>query len=158
MERILVFSDTHGNVNNMLKAIDQVSGADRIFHLGDNMRDAVKLSDLTKIPVTCVAGNCDPGALPKEETVYICGKKLLLTHGHLFAVKYGLDRLSYYAEEQEADAVFYGHTHASAIDYYGKIILVNPGSLREPRGSSYTFAVVTVSEKAIFPKIVDLAL
>ena len=107
MERIAVFSDTHGNVERMVKALNQIGQADRVFHLGDNIRDAIRLSDQIKIPVTSVIGNCDFGSAgPAEETVRICGRKLLLLHGHKYGVKYGLDRLSYYAEECEADAVF----------------------------------------------------
>lgn len=157
MERIAVFSDTHGNVERMVKALNQIGQADRVFHLGDNIRDAIRLSDQIKIPVTSVIGNCDFGSAgPAEETVRICGRKLLLLHGHKYGVKYGLDRLSYYAEECKADAVFFGHTHAASIGFYGKILMMNPGSLREPAGGGYTFGVVTVSEKAILPKTVEL--
>ena len=61
MERIAVFSDTHGNVERMVKALNQIGQADRVFHLGDNIRDAIRLSDQIKIPVTSVIGNCDFG-------------------------------------------------------------------------------------------------
>ncbi len=154
MERIAVFSDTHGSTERMLKALEQIEPVDRVFHLGDNIKDAISLSDRISVPVTCVMGNCDFNALGNsEETVYVCGKKLLLVHGHRQSVKYGMDRLYMYAQSQGADAVFFGHTHMPSIQYKGRMLLMNPGSLKEPRKGDCTFGVVTVSEDGIFPEI-----
>ena len=40
--KMLVLSDSHGNVENMARAVEQVQ-PDRIAHLGDVMRDGEKL-------------------------------------------------------------------------------------------------------------------
>ena len=42
MEKILILSDSHGNVNNMILAVKQAR-PDRIIHLGDCWADAQKL-------------------------------------------------------------------------------------------------------------------
>ena len=43
--KILVLSDSHGNVSNMAAAVEQTAPR-MIFHLGDCWRDAEKLHDL----------------------------------------------------------------------------------------------------------------
>ena len=41
--KLLVFSDSHGNIEHMRRAVEQ-ERPDQILHLGDVMRDAVELS------------------------------------------------------------------------------------------------------------------
>ena len=106
--------------------------------------------------MTCVKGNCDFGGAEAEELVQILGHKILLTHGHNYGVKYSIDRLCYAAEEKQAEAAFFGHTHRPLVDYYHGILLFNPGSLGEPRGGRGTFGMVLVSKEGIFPKVVEL--
>ena len=43
--RILVLSDSHGNVDNMARAVE-LTAPDRVLHLGDCWRDAEDLRDL----------------------------------------------------------------------------------------------------------------
>ena len=59
MKRILVLSDSHGNVNNMVTAVGRLH-PDMIIHLGDCWADAEQLH--RKFPMTVmeqVPGNCD---------------------------------------------------------------------------------------------------
>lgn len=86
---------------------------DHIFHLGDVLRDAQTLArDWPDIPMTCVAGNCDGTvSTPAARLVELGGKRLFITHGHPYHVKTGHTTAIYAALEQEADALFYGHTH-----------------------------------------------
>ena len=59
MERILVLSDSHGNVDNMIEAVNNTE-PDRIIHLGDCFADARKLhKKFPEIPMAQVPGNCD---------------------------------------------------------------------------------------------------
>ena len=56
--KILVLSDSHGNVDNMARCVEMV-GPRHILHLGDCLRDAEALHDLfPDIPMTTVPGNC----------------------------------------------------------------------------------------------------
>ena len=57
--KLLVFSDSHGNIEHMRRAVEQEK-PDQILHLGDVMRDAVELSrSYPNIPLELVPGNCD---------------------------------------------------------------------------------------------------
>ena len=62
--KILVFSDSHGNEDNMVRAVERErpSTLDAIVHLGDGWRDAEALHRLyPRIPLEQVPGNCDLG-------------------------------------------------------------------------------------------------
>lgn len=154
--RILVLSDTHRHLEPMKRAIARAGPVDYIFHLGDNRADAGQISKYSDAKVVCVRGNCDSIG-ETEQTVFLEGQKLLLTHGHSYAVKYSLDRLSYLAEERQADAVLFGHTHMPLTEYAGGRLLYNPGSVGEPRGGRRpTFGLLLVTRDGIFPKTVEL--
>ena len=136
--RILVFSDTHSDVGSCADVIERIQGTDMILHCGDYLRDALKLEKAyPEKEFRHVAGNCDPGATCKEEIITADGKKIFLTHGDLYGVKSGYERITYRARELGADIAVFGHTH---IPLYEKIkiaggtppelILLNPGSVR----------------------------
>ena len=64
MKKILVLSDSHGNVNNMVTAVRNTH-PDQIIHLGDCWVDAEKLhQQFPMIMMEQVPGNCDckPGS------------------------------------------------------------------------------------------------
>ncbi len=87
MKRILVLSDSHGNVNNMVTAVGRLH-PDMIIHLGDCWADAEQLH--RKFPMTVmeqVPGNCDCRQEVQERILLIEGKKILICHGHTFNVK-----------------------------------------------------------------------
>ncbi len=59
MKKILVLSDSHGNVNNMVTAVRNTH-PDQIIHLGDCWVDAEKLhQQFPMIMMEQVPGNCD---------------------------------------------------------------------------------------------------
>ena len=104
MKRILVLSDSHGNVNNMVTAVSRLH-PDMIIHLGDCWADAEQLH--RKFPMTVmeqVPGNCDCRQEVQERILLIEGKKILICHGHTFNVKAGYLNLEYAAEERKVDA------------------------------------------------------
>ena len=147
--KILLLSDTHGNHNGMQRAVNQFStNADLIVHCGDGPRgDAVWLRDNCRnSTVVCVAGNCDVlrNEFKEIEFLELCGHKIMVTHGHLFSAKSGLERLAYKASEEGADIVFFGHTHNQTDVIIGGVRLINPGS-----ASKYlpTCAVVEMDDK-----------
>ena len=149
--KILVVSDTHGDISGVQEALRREGPVDYVFHLGDNARDAARIQ--TTAHMVSVLGNCDFGGAPLTETVFLCGNRLLLTHGHGQGVKYGLQRLAYFAAEQEVDAAFFGHTHVPLIDYYGSILLMNPGSISRPRGRKPTYGVVELTDGFLKPDV-----
>ena len=98
--KMLVLSDSHGNVENMARAVEQVQ-PDRIAHLGDVMCDGEKLHALfPAIPLDQVPGNCDLAAFDAPEKLLLVeDKRVLLCHGHTLHVKEGLLTAMYAALE-----------------------------------------------------------
>lgn len=155
--KILVLSDSHGNVENMAKAVELVQPR-LILHLGDVMRDAEKLRHLfPDIPMECVPGNCDlrPGE-PAERLLFLEDKRVLICHGHTYGVKQSLTRAGLAADEKQLDLFLFGHTHRPLWDYHGRTVFVNPGSI----GSCIrpTYAVVEIENGRIGGRIGALAL
>ena len=129
MKKILVLSDSHGNVNNMVTAVSRLQ-PDIIIHLGDCWADAEQLH--RKFPMTImeqVPGNCDCRQDIPERILLIEGKKILICHGHTFNVKAGYLNLEYAAEERKVDAALFGHTHRVFYDKHNRIAYMNPGSI-----------------------------
>ena len=59
--KYLVLSDSHGNVDNMVRAVELVK-PQGIIHLGDGWRDVEELRELfPSLPLEHVPGNCDFG-------------------------------------------------------------------------------------------------
>ncbi len=132
MKRILVLSDSHGNVNNMVIAVRNEK-PDMIIHLGDCWADAEQL--LKKFPeilLERVPGNCDCPQAFEERVLMIEGKRVLICHGHTFNVKAGYLGLSMGAQAEHADAALFGHTHCVYQDFYQGITYLNPGSIGAP--------------------------
>ncbi len=155
--RVLVISDTHGDVNRALSAYALAEPVDVIIHLGDGCADASQLCQALGIPVVNVAGNCDLGANAPRELVWECeGKRILLTHGDRYQVKSGLSRLRQRAEEIGVDAVLFGHTHQALLGKQSGLLLVNPGSLAS-YGLHRSYAVLNIAQEGITVQHFDIA-
>ena len=80
MKRVLVLSDSHGNLNNMIYAVKTVS-PELIIHLGDCWADATLLQKkFPNIPMEQVPGNCDCTQEFAERVLLIEGKSVLICH------------------------------------------------------------------------------
>ena len=134
--RVCVISDTHRHRHELLTAVKLVQPVDAIWHLGDEVSDARWLALRVDWPVLSVAGNWDVGVkdAPLMRMENLGFAKVLLVHGHALRVKEGLDGLYAATLEFGADAVCFGHTHAPMGTVVGGRLMVNPGSLAEPRG------------------------
>ena len=143
--KILVCSDSHGNLDNLVRAVER-EAPDRIYHLGDGWRDAQRLhAQFPDIPLEQVPGNCDWSVQsPAELLLTIRGKRILLCHGHTYGVKQSLVTAGFAAEEQQLDLFLFGHTHRPLVDRRGRTLFLNPGSIgRSPRPS---YATVTIRD------------
>ena len=155
--RIAVISDSHGGKLHLERFAElcRKERFDQVFHLGDVVDDALWLRrqlDSLQIPVALVAGNCDFYSRENRELLLtLGGKRFLLVHGDKYGVKYGYDRLSYYAEEKRADCTLFGHTHSAFAGYVGNALLVNPGALK-----SGSMCILEVSGGDILPRITDI--
>ena len=134
--KVLVFSDTHGSFGPMLRALREIR-PDAVVHLGDGEKDAAKVkAEHPGVPFYQVSGNCDYGSsLPDETVVSLGGVRVLLCHGHRYAVDWGrLDSMVYAAQEKGCSLVLFGHTHSPENTELGGVKLVNPGTAgRGPR-------------------------
>lgn len=66
------------------------------------------------------------------------------THGHLFGVKSGYERIAEYAADCGADVVLFGHTHYKTLRHGTPFspALFNPGSLRD----THSYGVITITD------------
>ena len=110
--KILVFSDSHRYTGGMIQAIEEQQ-PDLVVHLGDLQRDAEELALLyPKLSMVTVPGNCDGWTTdPLERQFMVCGKRVLLSHGHIWHVKQGYDAALRAARNAGAHLLLFGHTH-----------------------------------------------
>ncbi len=130
--RIVVTSDTHRNSRDFFRIIDRhESNADLIINLGDSESE-IQLLEITKpnLNIKCVAGNCDfSSTAPLEQFITFDGKKIFFTHGHMYYVKHGYQKLQERAELEGVDICLFGHTHTPYIETINGILYMNPGAV-----------------------------
>ena len=150
--RILVFSDTHGSISNCVKVIDAIQKVDMIIHLGDILRDVDDLNALyPDIPIVYVCGNNDfhRGNVPYDKMVEVEDKKIFITHGHLYRVKYEYDTVFNKAMSVNADIVLFGHTHEGYENHRQGIFMMNPGSISLPYRGRGSYGVIEIDDGKI---------
>jgi putative phosphoesterase len=153
----LALSDSHGKLSAIQRALDRFGDTEYIFHLGDYDSDAKYIAEHSRAKVMRVRGNCDlMSGEPYFREIFICGQKIILTHGHQLKVKYSVNRLLYYAQENEAKAILFGHTHMPYCEFEDGIWMVNPGSVAEPRAGLPSAARLLIGDFGVVPKIVFL--
>jgi len=145
--KILVMSDSHGNTDNIQKAVSRES-PELILHLGDNDRDCYIIGMYhPNIPVRTVKGNCDHSSIGIDTDEFTFGgKKFFMTHGNLFGVKMGLKSIITTASARGAEVILFGHTHKPYFEEKENITIVNPGSIgMNPK----TYAVLEIKNSVI---------
>jgi len=157
--RILVISDSHNFVPySQIEKIKEHGNFDMLIHCGDCYHDADKFAEKLNVDtIVRVPGNCDyvrnKPVLIKE---VVEGKILLITHGHVYHVKEGIERLKEDAIQQGADAVIYGHTHCAQNEMVGSILFFNPGSTSLPRYGAKSFGILDISPDKIDSRVLPL--
>lgn len=143
--KIGVLSDTHGLKNLTEKALENMKDIDMVLHAGDLVSDARHLETL-KYKVDYVAGNCDSYSFePTEKILEIQEKRIFLTHGHIYKVKFGYEKLLIRAKQLFADVVVFGHTHFPENIYIDNILFFNPGSTTLPKnGGPGNFGILEI--------------
>ena len=109
--KILLISDTHGDISKVIEILDRVKGIDMILHCGDYETDARILENCTDIPVISVTGNCDGGSDYRKTVETPAGK--LFDHPRPHGGRRLYQTLLTSAAEEEGGciAVCFGHTH-----------------------------------------------
>ena len=132
--KYLVLSDSHGNVDNMVRAVELVK-PHGIIHLGDGWRDVEELRQLyPRLPLEQVPGNCDFGRFEALERVLILDDHRVL--------------------EMNADILLFGHTHVPLVDAASRPMMMNPGSIGDPRRPTY--GVLEFRDGQIYPSVFRL--
>ncbi len=157
---ILCFSDSHGNPENFERAIKAHPNAELAFFLGDGLSDAeyAAYGNTDKMWLA-VRGNCDfktdfksvSAKFTEEITLY--GKKIIMTHGHIYSAKSSLYGLMELASDRCADVVLFGHTHTPTLEarVVGErtVYLFNPGALQQSYFGVPTYGTIDISENGI---------
>lgn len=153
---LAVFSDSHGNVENMISAVETYR-PDQIIHLGDVMRDAEALARrFPALPVRILRGNCDWACDGGEDSALfeLCGVRIFAAHGHNHGVKLGLDSFCNSVYFSGAQLGLYGHTHRPLWNSIRGMQILNPGSVGDYR--SPTFGLISFENGQFECRILDI--
>jgi len=146
--KIAVISDTHRCIEKLINNLENKK-LDIIIHLGDYIKDAEVIEDELGVEIIKVKGNCDIRENDAQDEIILNLKdrKVLLTHGHKYNVKFTFENLCYRAEEIEADIVLFGHTHRPFNQKIDDILFFNPGSPTNPRNTKdKTYGIIDIDE------------
>lgn len=147
--RYLIVSDSHGDRDILCRLVEHYRGSvDAMFHCGDS---ELRADDGIFDDMAVVCGNCDyDPELPGQVVRQVGPDHMLLVHGHMLGVNFGLDRLDYKMQEEGCGIAFFGHTHQLGASYENGRLIVNPGSISFPRGkyalTGGTYAVLETDE------------
>ena len=173
--KVLLLSDTHGEIENTRKLIRKHEDVDIKVDLGDI---GFALNELDGFIV--VKGNHDKKYnLPVERIIEAEGHRILCVHGDMFeaetieevfALKVDKDEdimqicmevlyrhIAAYAKRKNCDIVFFGHTHIRIWEVYDDIIIINPGSLLFGMdGNDKSYAIVDITKDEVQVAFYDM--
>lgn len=156
--RVIVFSDTHGNVAAADKIFQDNISCDHFIFLGDGIKDVEILR--TKYPdknIYCVAGNCDKCSAPTSMVIELFNTRIYMTHGHLCGVSESTDELIKTAVKEKASFALFGHTHKRYSKQENGIYVLNPGSASLPKdGLPPSCAFIDITPYGISCMLIDL--
>ncbi|HDK7137603.1 TPA: phosphodiesterase [Clostridium botulinum] len=149
--KLFFMSDIHGSAYYLEKALHifEEEKADYLIILGDELYhgarnplpkgyDPKKVTEILnsyKDKIIAVRGNCESEVdqmvlnypiMSDYSIVLYNGKRLFLTHGHIFN-KNNMPNIS------DGDALIYGHTHIPLAEKINNIFVINPGSITFPK-------------------------
>lgn len=143
--KYVIFSDNHGDSEAVDLLMDRYPNLNFIS-LGDFELDKYYCN---RVSIRQVKGNSffDPD-FPTEIIFYDQNYKIFCTHGHKYSAHWTNSYLIDKARSIKADIVLFGHTHIPLITLEEKTLLINPGSLKFPRGSirEKTYAIMEIAE------------
>ncbi len=136
--RILVCSDSHGDLISLRKIYLDNPGMDLYLHCGD-----IGLPEEEAREYLTVKGNCDFFNYPLKRDIPTKWGLIHMEHGNLYG-----SRSKAYIESLGCFIYLFGHTHVPESGYDGKTYVFNPGSLTRPRETSNgTYLLLDIDEK-----------
>lgn len=153
--KLVVFSDSHGNISNMERIIEK-ERPELVLHLGDMCRDIEEVQyKFPRQTIQNVCGNCDGFTqVPDRRILRVEGKRILMMHGHRYNVKQTYGPAAYAAREAQADILLFGHTHIPYCEQVDGLWMLNPGSCR---GRGATYGIISLENKGILCYTVKIA-
>lgn len=130
--KILFITDSHRHFSFFVEMMEKEK-PERVFAMGDYTKDFEELSYLySEIPFEIVKGNCDfwDSHFSEEKIIFLEGKRIFLTHGHLYGVKSSYDSLREMGRKMKCDIILFGHTHREFLEEKD-MILANPGAAQD---------------------------
>lgn len=147
--KAMALGDTHGDTIYLRMALDifEKEKFDRLYLTGDLLPDSARLLDSFADKIVAVSGNCDAYfqteryvhfPMPTINYTGFNGKTVVLTHGHFYDA---------YSVPVDYDILILGHSHVGRLENYAGKLVLNPGSLAQPRDGERSFLKLT--EKTI---------
>lgn len=131
---------------------------DAIVHGGD-LTDQSILSVFGEKKVYAVHGNmCSTETrkiLPEKKQITIAGYNIGICHGA--GPRHNIEE-RVFEMFPDADCIIYGHTHIPVCHYFGKTLLINPGSFQATGryGSPGSYAILQLDEKGLQGSLYNL--
>lgn len=133
MQKILVFSDSHGRTEYVMRMLDKEQECKTVFFLGDGMNEVERVIPMYPDKKFVVVKGNNDFQFYAEQYAYkhIEGVTLMACHGDAVSVRYTLRDLFNKAHSVRANVALYGHTHIRnvAYDSYSDVCAINPGAL-----------------------------
>lgn len=132
--KALIVSDSHGRFGCIQDVIEREQPMDILLHAGDAQGNMERLAEFAGCPIFTARGNCDfYSDVPYEQIVPFGSHRIFLSHGHQYRIKLSVSEIAEAARQEGADIVVCGHTHKPLIEERYGVLVLNPGSISEPR-------------------------
>ncbi|WP_259455623.1 metallophosphoesterase family protein [Bacillus sp. PK3_68] len=152
--KIAVLSDTHlPKKGKQLPEIvmEGIQDADLILHAGDwtSLDVYEQLREIA--PVIGVFGNVDPPEVKdvfEEKRIIEAGRfRIGITHGHIGKKKKTPERAWEAFQQEELDAIVFGHSHIPYSQMHDDTLLFNPGSPTDKRFQPrFSYGIIEIGE------------
>lgn len=130
---VLVWSDSHGRRDYVIRMLEKEPDCKTVFFLGDGMREAEYAKEhFPERSFIFVKGNNDYYSRAELFAYkHLEGVTFMACHGDVLSVRFTLHDLFNKADSVRANIALYGHTHVPKIttDSYSAVCAVNPGAL-----------------------------
>lgn len=128
--KVLVISDTHGNVDVIKKIIKAEQKFHYLLHCGDGINDLIHVIIPEDVCVITVCGNIDRarGINEKSTIVETIGNfRFFITHGDIYGAHNDITGIWIEAKRSGCDIACFGHTH-KPLNTNGSPMMFNPGA------------------------------
>ena len=153
MKKIVIMSDNHGRVADMIQVLEDNEDADLFIHCGDNEGYDDQLSEFV-----AVRGNNDwTSDLKDYEIIDFEGYRIGIAHGQYFGYFNKEEAMLEFAKENQLDILCCGHTHMPMNIDIENVKIINPGSTHLPRGGSpASYAVLYIDNEKMNVEFIEM--